>query len=73
MVSVPTPEPGTMGGPSPHRSMTFNNPNLSMKERLEKQMKEIEEKKSQAEKAVKEAEAAANSKKESSNPVSITV
>ena len=72
MVSVPTPESGSMGGPSPHRSMTFNNPNLSMKERLEKQMKEIEAKKSQVEKAVKEAEAAANSKKEPAKPVSIT-
>lgn len=59
-------------GPSPHRSMTFNNPNTSMKEKLEKQMKEIEEKKTQVEKAVKEAEAAASNKKESANAVSIT-
>jgi hypothetical protein len=72
MINVPTPETGSMGGPSPHKSMTFNNPNNSMKEKLEKQMKEIEEKKTQAEKAVKEAEAAANSKKESTNAVSIT-
>jgi predicted nucleotide-binding protein (sugar kinase/HSP70/actin superfamily) len=62
IVNVPTPETGTMGGASQHRSVTFNNPN-AVKERLEKQMKEIQEKKDEAEKAVKEAEAAANSKK----------
>lgn len=72
MVKVSTPEPGSMGGPSHHRSVTFNNPNASMKEKLEKQMKEIEEKKMQTEMAVKAAEAAANSKKESANAVPIT-
>lgn len=72
MINVPTPETGSMGGASHHKSMTFNNPNTSMKEKLEKQMREIEEKKTQVEKAVKEAEAAANSKKESTNAVSIT-
>ncbi|KAJ3511779.1 hypothetical protein NLJ89_g3899 [Agrocybe chaxingu] len=50
-----------------HKSMTFNNPNASMKEKLEKQMKEIQEKKSEAEKAIKEAE----SKKDGAKPVSI--
>lgn len=61
-----------MGGPSPHRSVTFNSPSsgLGVKAKLEQQMKEIEEKKSQAEKAVKDAEAAA-SKKEESKPVAI--
>jgi hypothetical protein len=72
MINVATPEPGSMGSPSPHKSVTFKNPNASMKEKLEKQMREIEEKKTPAEKAVKEAEAAANTKKESANAVSIT-
>lgn len=52
--------------------MTFNHASASMKEKLEKQMKEIEEKKSLAEKAVKDAEAAANSKKEATKAVPIT-
>ncbi|KAF7362224.1 hypothetical protein MVEN_00568600 [Mycena venus] len=68
LVSVPNPETGSMGAASHHRSVTFNQSsggNASVKEKLEKQMKEIEEKKSQAEKAVKAAEeAAANAKKE---------
>ncbi|KAF8178614.1 hypothetical protein K438DRAFT_1604621 [Mycena galopus ATCC 62051] len=67
LVSVPTPETGSMGGASHHRSVTFNQSggNAHVKEKLEKQMKEIEQKKSQAEKAVKAAEeAAANAKKE---------
>jgi nuclear polyadenylated RNA-binding protein NAB2 len=56
MVNVSTPETGSIG-PSPHKSVTFNN--QSMKEKLEQQMKELEEKKSQAERAVKAAEEAA--------------
>ncbi|KAK7057549.1 hypothetical protein R3P38DRAFT_2841681 [Favolaschia claudopus] len=64
LVNVPNPETGSMGAPSPHRSVTFKG-NVSVKQKLEQQMKEIEEKKSQAEKAVKAAEeAAANAKKE---------
>ena len=74
MINVPTPEPGSMGGPSPHRSVTFNSATASagVKEKLELQMKEIQEKKSEAEKAVKNAEAAAN-KKDETKPVSIAV
>jgi len=74
MITVSTPEPGSMGGPSPHRSVTFNNamPSTSVKEKLERQMKEIQEKKSEAERAVREAEAAAN-KKDEAKPVSIAV
>ncbi|KAF5393213.1 hypothetical protein D9757_000519 [Collybiopsis confluens] len=56
MVTVKNPETGSMGGPSPHRSATFNKPS-ALKEKLEKQMKEIEERKSQAEKAVRAAQA----------------
>ncbi|KAF7351154.1 hypothetical protein MSAN_01678100 [Mycena sanguinolenta] len=64
LVSVPTPETGSMGATSHHRSVTFNQ-NSSVKDKLEKQMKEIEQKKNQAEQAVKAAEeAAANAKKE---------
>lgn len=71
IVSVPTPETGSMGS-SQHRSVTFNNAstNAAAKERLEKQMKEIQEKKTEAEKAVKDAEAAAN-KKSDVGPVSV--
>jgi len=61
MVSIQAPETGTMGGPSPHRSVTFNKAGENMKDKLERQIKEIEEKK----KAVAEAEAAANKKDES--------
>ncbi|KAJ6497701.1 hypothetical protein C8R45DRAFT_899120 [Mycena sanguinolenta] len=64
LVSVPTPETGSMGATSHHRSVTFNQGG-SVKDKLEKQMKEIEQKKDQAEQAVKAAEeAAANAKKE---------
>lgn len=53
-----------MGATSHHRSVTFNQGG-SVKDKLEKQMKEIEQKKDQAEQAVKAAEeAAANAKKE---------
>ncbi|KXN85283.1 Nuclear polyadenylated RNA-binding protein nab2 [Leucoagaricus sp. SymC.cos] len=55
MVNVPAPETGSMG-PSPHRSVTFNNP----KAKLDKQVKGLEERKIEAEKAIKEAQAAAN-------------
>lgn len=55
MISVSTPETGSIG-PSPHKSMTFNNP----KAKLDKQMKELEERKVEAEKAIQEAQTAAN-------------
>lgn len=55
MMNVPAPDAGIVG-PSPHKSMTFNNP----KAKLEKQMKELEEKKNEAEKAIKEAQATTN-------------
>jgi hypothetical protein len=61
MVHIQNPEAGSMG-PSPHRSVTFNNP----KSKLEKQVKDLEERKNDAEKAIKEAQvaAAANGKEE---------
>ena len=66
-----------MGGASPHKSVTFNNlgPGAGVKEKLERQMREIQEKKSEAERAVREAEAAAAAakKKDDSKPVPITV
>jgi len=74
MVTVPTPETGSMGGPSPHKSVTFNQPGAGIREKLQKQMKEIEEKKNEAEKAVKDAEAAASGgKKDDAKPVAIAV
>jgi len=61
MVNVSTPETGSMGGQSQHKSVTFNKTNAA---NLEKKLKEMEEKKSQAEKAVAQAEAAAAGKKD---------
>ncbi|KAG9312120.1 hypothetical protein JVU11DRAFT_7407 [Chiua virens] len=60
LVNIPAPETGSMGG-SVHRSMTFNAPNKAtgtadnVKEKLERQMRELEATK----KAVQDAEAAA--------------
>jgi len=73
MVNVHPPETGSMGGPSPHRSVKFNSGiglGAGIKEKLEQQMKEIEQRKGEAEKAVRKAEAAA-SKKEDSKSVAI--
>ncbi|TFY58355.1 hypothetical protein EVG20_g8184, partial [Dentipellis fragilis] len=70
LVSVATPQTGSMGGASHHRSVTFNKPgDASAKETLERKMKEVEEKKSQAEAAVKEAE---NKKSDAKPAVAIT-
>lgn len=69
VINVHTPETGSIGGPSPHRSVTFNKGNTA--EELEKRMKELEERKSQAEAAVKRAEAAAASKKDENKPVPV--
>jgi hypothetical protein len=44
-----------MGAPSPHKSVNFKNSTAGVKEKL----KELEEKKIEAEKKVKDAEAAA--------------
>lgn len=60
-----------MGGPSPHKSVNFAK-NANMKGKLEQQMKEIEEKKTEAENAVKAAQAAAASKKDDSKSVAIS-
>ncbi|PFH52125.1 hypothetical protein AMATHDRAFT_74420 [Amanita thiersii Skay4041] len=76
VVTVQTPETGSMGTGSPHKSVTFNNsgPGAGVKRKLEEQMREIQEKKNEAEKAIKEAEAAASSaKKDDSKQVVIAV
>ena len=57
------------GAPSPHRSVTFNKGTDNVKEKLEKQIKELEAQK----KAVAEAEAAATGKGESSKSAPIAV
>ncbi|KAI6046459.1 hypothetical protein EDC04DRAFT_3006885 [Pisolithus marmoratus] len=69
VVNVTTPPAGSIGVPSPHRSMTFNKGTGNVKEKLEKQIKEIEAQK----KAVAEAEAAAGGKGECSKSVPIAV
>ncbi|KAG6879918.1 hypothetical protein C0992_009582 [Termitomyces sp. T32_za158] len=74
LVTVPTPETGTMSGTTSHnKSVTFNKvvgPGQGVKEKLAQQMKEIEQRKLEVEKAVREAEAAAG-KKDESKPVAI--
>ncbi|KAF5317164.1 hypothetical protein D9611_004006 [Ephemerocybe angulata] len=56
MSSVAAPETGTMSGTSHNKSMTFNtSSSATVKEKLEKQMKELEEKKQEMEKAMKDA------------------
>ncbi|KAG5727102.1 Nuclear polyadenylated RNA-binding protein nab2 [Termitomyces sp. T112] len=74
LVTVSTPETGSMGGSTSHnKSVTFNKtagPGQGVKEKLAQQMKEIEQRKLEAEKAVREAEAAAG-KKDESKPVAI--
>ncbi|PCH35625.1 hypothetical protein WOLCODRAFT_139985 [Wolfiporia cocos MD-104 SS10] len=60
IVSVLTPDTGSMGGQSQNKSVTFNRPaGAKSAAELEQKLKEMEEKKSQAEKAVAQAEAAA--------------
>ncbi|KAG6813514.1 hypothetical protein H0H92_010218 [Tricholoma furcatifolium] len=75
MVTVSTPETGSMSGSSSHhKSVKFNKPagpGQGVKEKLQQQIKEIEQSKLEAEKAVREAEAAA-AKKDESKPVAIT-
>lgn len=75
VVTIATPAVGSIGAPSPHRSVTFNKgvaSTESVKEKLEKQTKELEAQK----KAVAEAEAAAaasGGKGESSTSIPIAV
>jgi len=78
MVTVVTPETGTMGSAaSHHRSVKFNKPSglgLGVKEKMQQQLKEIEERKKEAERAVREAEAAAatiSGKQDETKPVAI--
>ncbi|KAF8870870.1 hypothetical protein CPB85DRAFT_1430861 [Mucidula mucida] len=66
LVNVPTPETGTMGGPSPHKSAKFTNSAASVKEKLEK----LEQEKNEMEKDLKLKEDAAN--KDSKSQVAIT-
>lgn len=71
-VNVSTPEAGSMGGPSHHKSVNFKNSvGAGVREKLAQQMKEIEERKKAAEQAVQDAEAAA-SKKDETKSVAIT-
>ncbi|KAI6007713.1 hypothetical protein F5J12DRAFT_830250 [Pisolithus orientalis] len=68
MVNVTAPPTGSIGVPSPHRSMTFNKGTGNVKDKLEKQIKDIEVQK----KAVAEAEAAAGGKGETKSvPIAV--
>ena len=68
VVSIQTPEAGSMGALGQHRSVKFNNSKNAVEEKLAK----LEAKKAEAEKAVADAEAAAI-KKEETKPVAIKV
>jgi nuclear polyadenylated RNA-binding protein NAB2 len=68
LVKVQAPETGSIGAPSPHRSVVFNNGVKETKEQLEKRVRELEEKKKEVAKQVAEAEA----KKDESKQVPIT-
>ncbi|KAI0359628.1 hypothetical protein OH77DRAFT_1472978 [Trametes cingulata] len=85
MVNVPTPETGSMGAPSPHKSMQFNRKadgagangtdaakagGASSAADLEKKVKEMEDRKNEAQKAI--AAAQAGKKDDSSKPVPIS-
>ncbi|TCD64561.1 hypothetical protein EIP91_003919 [Steccherinum ochraceum] len=70
LVTVSTPEPGSMGAASHNKSVTFNR-NASSAD-LQKQIKELEEKKNQTQAAMAQAEAAAASKEDGSKSVSIS-
>lgn len=53
-MNVPTPETGSIGGPSPHRSMTFKNTGNGQggtKKELERKEREVEEMKEAVKKA----------------------
>lgn len=65
---VPTPQTGSIGSASYNKSVTFNKSQSAAE--LEKKLKDMEEKKNAAEKAVARAEAAVASKKDS--PVAIS-
>ena len=67
VVSVQTPEAGSMASPSQHRSVKFN----SNKEGVQEKLAKLEAKKAEAERAVAEAEAAVG-KKEETTSVAIT-
>ncbi|KAH9855977.1 hypothetical protein C2E23DRAFT_773433 [Lenzites betulinus] len=83
LVNVPTPETGSIGAPSPHKSMSFkkadgagdeaakaSTPASSSAADLEKRVKEMEERKSEAQKAI--AAAQAGKKDDASKPVPIS-
>lgn len=72
IVNVSTPETGSMGGPSPHRSVTFNKGGTSAAE-WERKVKEMEEKKSKAEAAVAQAKAQAASGKKDDGSQSVSI
>lgn len=65
-MTIQTPETGSMNATSPHKSVTFNRASTSAID-LQKQLKEMEEKKNQVQAAVAQAQAAAASKKEDGN------
>lgn len=70
-MSVAAPEPGSISGSSHNKSMTFNKPNAAAE--LERKVKEVEERKLQAQQAVAQAQAAAASgKKDDAKPVTIS-
>ncbi|KAI0057879.1 hypothetical protein BV25DRAFT_1862778 [Artomyces pyxidatus] len=73
MVSVSAPATGSMGAPSPHRSVVFNTAKPSA-EALEQKVRAVEDEKNRVAQAVKEAEEAAGKKDDAAQgAVAITV
>ena len=67
MVSVPNPETGSIGAQSHHKSVTFKRPDgtPTTAAELEKKVKEMEERKNEAQKAIAQAQAG---KKDDASP-----
>jgi hypothetical protein len=70
LVSVPSPATGSMGAPSPHKSVVFNSNN---KLNIERKLKELQEEKSRAEEKMKAAEAAAAGKKDTAGEPAVAL
>jgi nuclear polyadenylated RNA-binding protein NAB2 len=64
IVNVQSPQTGSMGAPSPHKSVIFN---TASKTDIERKIKELQEEKDRTEQAVRDAEAAAAAGKKESD------
>nr|VWP00055.1 Amidohydrolase family protein [Ganoderma boninense] len=72
MINVPAPDTGSIGAPSHHKSVTFKRPDgtPTTAAELEKKVKEMEERKSEAQKAIAQAQAGQKGDASSTVPIS---